>query len=412
MRRPHSVRSVPNQRTPLGPPGEQSEDCLTLNVFAPAAGPDDALPVMVFIHGGGFVIGGSSQYEDAHTLSRVGDLVVVTINYRLGALGFLAHPELDAALGRPSGNNGLRDQQLALRWVRDHIVAFGGDPQNVTLFGHSAGAASVCYHLFADGSAGLAQRYITQSGSCLYGGLDAVGDEFASSRELALQLGVDLVTELCGAGADAADCLASAELEDLLAFPGGWSIHVDGPGGLLEDTPRALLAAGATHPGELIVGTNRDEWGLFFAAGVETGGADAASLSDHIDTTYGPLGVEVKALYVAESDEEAPKAFGSLMSDINFHCPSRALAYGFSERGHDTYLYYFDQPPAYHAFELDYVFGTKVLSSAFRAPKNEALGKIMQDYWARFAATGDPNGGEDPHWPVYTADSELHLTLG
>ncbi|MDY6919598.1 MAG: carboxylesterase family protein [Pseudomonadota bacterium] len=185
---------------PLAAPGEQSEDCLTLNVYSPAGAKPGAKPVMVFIHGGAFVSGGSSQYDGARLAEDYG-VVVVTLNYRLGALGFLSHPELDQELQAPqSGNLGLKDQQLALHWVQQNIVAFGGDPQQVTLFGESAGSASTCVHMVAPGSQDLAQQFIMESGVCI-GGLPI------NSKTQSDAIGEALLQALCPEATDRLGCL-------------------------------------------------------------------------------------------------------------------------------------------------------------------------------------------------------------
>ena len=236
-------------------PGPQSEDCLSLNVYAPQAG--ERLPVIVWIHGGAFVAGGSNQY-DGTRLAGEGPVVVVTLNYRLGALGFLAHAGLDETReGEPSGNDAIRDQQLALQWVQRNIDAFGGDPDNVTLVGESAGSASVCTHLVSPRSQGLARRFILESGVCT-GGLPF------GTKDKANALGEELVTALCGDAADKLACLREKPAAEVVAW--GASRGLTAPAGRRSSTrrrpapePATTLISNVEHnPGEILIGTNKN----------------------------------------------------------------------------------------------------------------------------------------------------------
>ncbi|MGH7271867.1 MAG: carboxylesterase family protein, partial [Polyangiaceae bacterium] len=284
-----------------GTPG--SEDCLSVNVFTPKAAPSQPLPVMVFIYGGAFTSGSSSVY-DGRPLSEKGPVVVVTMNYRLGALGFLALPALDAQRqGAPSGSDGIRDQQLALKWVKDNIATFHGDAANVTVFGESAGSMSTCIHMVSPGSQGLANRYILESGSCLG------KSTLLATKAQAYQVSQELASSLCGGDAGAGDagvsdasagdagvsdagpgdaspvddlaCLRSADPAKIMAWvpPAGsvtmgvgallgnltgppFAPTVEGPGGVLPDTPANLMARGAFNKdAAILLGTNKNEWG-------------------------------------------------------------------------------------------------------------------------------------------------------
>ena len=390
-----------------------SEDCLSLNVFAPEPPHSSKLPVMVFIHGGGYTLGGSSTY-DASLLAAAGPVVVVTINYRLGALGFFAHPALDAQRpGAPSGSDGIRDQQLALRWVREHIASFGGDPENVTVFGESAGSGSASLILVSPRSRDLADRFILQSGA-------SVGTGFgAGTREAGYALSTSLATELCSGAPDVIACLRERPAQELVEWTGStpglfgapFAPIVEGrPGGVLPDTPRNLLSRGEyNRAATIMAGTNKNEWGLFQQPLL--GGMPITTLTEleaALVEQFGARAAEVEAQYPATSDAEANVVYVRLMTDMLFRCPTRLLARLTTSHGSKFYLYSFEQGAAYHADELAYVFGN---SSFVGMPPVPALVSVIQKYWTQFAATGDPNAAGLPLWPAYTAASDAHLVL-
>jgi para-nitrobenzyl esterase len=401
--------ACPQDDPVLSPQQMQSEDCLTLNVYSPAAS-TQPLPVMVFIHGGSFVSGGSSQY-DAKALSDT-RAVVVTLNYRLGALGFLSHPALDATRpDAPSGSDGLRDQQLAFRWVHDHIAAFGGNPNNVTVFGESAGAISACLHWVAPESRVLAQRFIIESGAC-------TSDAYATQDKAdANALGRGLSETLCPGMADVLSCLREKSAEEIIQwgaprgqFGAGWRPTTEGPGGVLPDTVENLLASSsALSP--IIIGTNAREWGLFQRLGAVTP-TNREKLARILATTFGKRASEVASHYPAQTDEDAGEVYVRLVTDAAFRCPTRYLAQQASQRGASVFLYSFEQGSALHAQELDYVFGDNVMSYYYDAqPPSAALTASVQRYWTRFALRGDPNGKGDVDWPRYRIETDRHLVL-
>jgi para-nitrobenzyl esterase len=387
--------------------GEQSEDCLTLNVYKPA-GAKGPLPVMVWIHGGGFTSGGSNQY-DGTKLAVEGQVVVVTLNYRLGALGFLSLPELDAQRGdAPSGNDGLRDQQLALRWVKDNIDAFGGDPASVTVFGESAGSASGCVHLVSPRAAGLAQRFILESGSCIGGAL-------IRTKEQAAATGAELSAALCSDG-DTVECLQGLEGTDVIAwgnerglFGAGWAPTVNPDDDVLPEPAEALIEAGKYNQGAVILGTNKNEWGLFtFLGATDLSSVDKmhAEMERQFATIPAALPA-IKAHYPA-TDVTASETYVRLVTDGIFRCPTRALARALSAQGSATYLYSFEQGAAYHAYELPFVFGNP--NPLLGVSEVEPLHGILKDYWTSFAKTGEPVAESQPEWPAYDAE-DRHLVL-
>ena len=394
----------------LSATGELSEDCLTVNVYSPQNPDYGSLPVMVFIHGGAFVAGGSNQYDGWRLAEEYGT-VVVTLNYRLGALGFLSHPELDLEMGVPqSGNLALKDQQLALKWVQQNIAAFGGDPARVTLFGESAGSMSACVHMVAPGSQNLASAFILESAVCV-GGLPL------NSKPQSDAVGEALMQNFCAEAADPLACLREVPAAELVAwgadagiFGAGWAPTVVPESDILPAPPVALIEAGQYNQGPVIVGTNRNEWGLFQLIGAADSVADTAGLYQYIDGTYPPaLATPLKALYAPPSDALANAKLVELITDQVFRCPAREFARRVQAMGSDVWLYSFDHLPAFHAMELPYVFGNP---SATLAPVlNEAVRAAVQGYWTQFAYSGDPNQPPLPLWPKYDAQSDMSISL-
>jgi para-nitrobenzyl esterase len=387
----------------------QSEDCLTLNVYAPLDGKD--LPVMFWIHGGGFISGGSSQY-DGTRLAAEGPVVVVTINYRLGALGFLSFPALDEQRGEvPSGNDGLRDQQLALAWVRKNIAVFGGDPGNVTVVGESAGGESACIHMVSPTAQRLGKRFIVESGSCA-GGLPILTKKTANATAQRL------ADALCADEADALACLRSKDAAEVVGwgakdgiFGAGWGPLADPADDVLPDKPLNLIATGDFNSGELLIGSNKNEWGLFVTLTPPTPAiTTVVTLHAAIEKQFGAAGAAaVEAHYVA-TDETASDVWVQLMTDATFRCPTRRLARVLSEAGSKVHVYSFEEGPAMHAFEIPYVFGNPNPQLA-AATLNEGTRDAIQSYWRQFARVGDPNVDGLPSWPAYDTTDDQHMTL-
>ncbi len=397
----------------LGATNTLDEDCLSLNVYAPVGAKD--LPVMVFIYGGAFVNGGSSQYDGAK-LAALGPVVLVTINYRLGALGFLSHPALDAQRGgEPSGNDALRDQQLALKWVQSNIGAFGGDAKNITLFGESAGSMSTATHLVSPRAKGLVQRYILESGPGI--GAGTLGADKAKANAL----GTELANALCPGAADVVTCLRALPATDIAAWGAdrgisgaGWGPTINRDDPVLPDAPANLLQSGNFNDGELIVGTNKNEWGLFANLGTTAATVNTVDdLNKQIETqfTEAALQTAVKQHYAATAtDATADDVFIRLMTDAVFRCPSRTLVRLTTSHGRKAYLYSFEQGKAWHAYEIPYVFGNPV-AALDAATLVEPLRANIQGYWTQFAKSGDPNGGDRTAWPKYDSASDQHMTL-
>jgi para-nitrobenzyl esterase len=421
---------------------QSSEDCLFLNVYTPRTASTKPLPVMVFIHGGGFTIGAGSQY-DAQALSEAGPAVVVTLNYRLGALGYLALKELDDQRpGTPSGSDGIRDQQLALFWVKNNIATFHGDASSITLFGESAGSFSTCIHIVSPGSQGLAQRFIMESGSCIGTGT-LIGNQ--ADR---YQLSQQLADSLCpasdgGAGAASAiDCLRTAKASDVMTWvpsgppaPGSpaslignllgapFFPIVEGPGGVLPAMPAQLIASGAFNKtANIIAGTNAHEFALFVSlAGLApilgvTGGSNVtvssvAQLDQGIEQIFGSNAGEVEAQYPA-TDATAQDTLVQMVTDYQFRCPTRELARLTTAHGTPHfYLYSYEYGEARHSDEVPNLFTVAGLSALGGTALDPTLESAMKGYWTRMAAAGDPNGAGAPTWPVYTTATDPHLVL-
>jgi para-nitrobenzyl esterase len=400
-----------------------TEDCLYLNVYTPKAPPASKLPVMVWIHGGSFLNGAGSHY-DGRLLSESGPVVVVTLNYRLGAFGSMNLPELDASRpGAPSGNDGIRDQQLALRWVKANAARFGGDPDNVTLFGESAGSFSACVHWISPSSRSLAQRFVMQSGSCLGFGAHVADKPVEPSP------GKQLVAELCPGAADPLTCLRALDAAAIAAWKpatqgndngvtGTFHPIVEGiPGGVLPQSPPALVAAGEyDQEAEVIAGTNLNEAGLLQAPYVDGGlpvVTDIASYRSALQKYFDALTPVVEARYPASSDADAASVFSDVMTDLLMRCPTRSLVRGARAGGSQrVYLYSYEAGRAFHTDEIAALMTMGPELARFQVPEPPAaLAAAMKGYWTRFAATGDPNGDGAPAWPLYDTATDPHLSL-
>jgi para-nitrobenzyl esterase len=382
-----------------------SEDCLYLNVWAPAGAHEQPLPVMVWVYGGGLVNGsGSTPLYAGDALARRG-VIVVTFNYRLGAFGFLAHPELsqEATYGG-SGNYGLLDQIAALTWVRDNIAAFGGDPNNVTVFGQSSGSISISALAASPLASGLFHRAIGQSG----GLFEPV--EFAPEFELegAEQVGSAFAARL---GAPSLEALRSLPASAILARSFNPQPNVDGY--VLHETPYGALANGRTSDIDLLVGSNAEE-GLYFLSRRRV---TADNLGDVLRQDFPGFIVSLIGPRSPANDDTARAAFISFETDMRFGWNMWAWARlhaAASER--NTFYYRFartagGQEGATHGAEMAYVFGHLDLHDAAWTDQDRALSETMMSYWTNFARTGDPNGEGLPRWTVFDREAQGVLLL-
>jgi len=401
------------------------EDCLTLNVFAPVREGGGKLPVMVWIHGGGFTFGASSQPEyEGSELARQG-VVVVTVNYRLGPLGFLVHPGLAAeSESGASGNYGLLDQMEALTWVRRNIAAFSGDPDNVTIFGQSAGSRSVSLLTLSHLARGLFRRAIAQSGGPIIGS-EYLSPAFNGDMKTVSAMGSTLSERLgCSGQAGEIACMRSKSAKEVLAATATeTSIFKDGlffapvfDGAVLPRDPAAALAdAGFPHL-PMIVGSTGNE-GTTYLRGES--GLTTARYEAFLKARFGAAWRDALAVFPAPADTDVPKAIDRFITVAVNAQPARYEARALESAGVLAWLYRFTRVPetdraremgAFHGVDLAYVFGNMKESDGYNQTDRD-LSKQMMAYWVNFARTGDPNGPGLPQWPTYRAATDQSLDL-
>jgi para-nitrobenzyl esterase len=417
----------PQDATPFGL-ASTSEDCLFLNVFTPTHSDgaeeesDESLPVMVWFHGGALLVGESDDYEPARLVGQ--GVIVVTVNYRLGVLGFLAHAAFTAeSPDHASGNYGLMDQQEALRWVHRNIARFRGDPRRVTIFGESAGGLSVHSHLASPLSAGMFHRAIVESGAYALGQPSLARAEAQGA----------LVARLAGCGDQTAACLRAASVETLLAAfaaTGVSTVIPDVDGKVLTQTIGAAFAAGQFNRVPVIEGSNHDEWRLFVALDIDlvTGPLAPAQYTGAIAATLGvPLATAAAlgSFYPLARFPSPDLALSALGTDAIFACNSRKAArllspfvpvhaYEFNdENAPQLFL-----PPvsfpygSAHASEIQYLFDlrSQIPAPALTGPQ-EQLAEAMVRYWTNFAKLGTPNWIGTPFWPAYDRATDQMQSL-
>lgn len=409
----------PQPPTPFGR-ASTSEDCLYLNVFTPAgANPAARYPVMFWIHGGALLVGGSASYDPSRLVAK--GVVVVTINYRLGMLGFLAHPALSAeSPQQASGNYGLMDQQAALAWVQRNIAHFGGDPHNVTIFGESAGGLSVHSQLASPLAASLFERAIVESGAYSLtqpslATAEAAGQAFATRA---------------GCADQSLACLRNLPVSSLLAANTASTVVPDVDGNVLTESVGAAFASGRFNRVPVIEGSNHDEWRLFVAQTEAEAGtpltadryeaAIAATLGVPAETAHA-----LALIYPLSAYPSPSIALGALGTDAIFACNARRALRSLAQHV-PTYQYEFNDPTApmrfftgisfptgaYHASEIQYLFDTPDAPvPATLNAEQSALADAMVTYWTDFARTGDPNAGSVPTWPAYDTAAEQFQSL-
>jgi para-nitrobenzyl esterase len=392
----------------------QDEDCLYLNVWTPAIGAGTSLPVLVWLHGGGFTSGsGSDLRTDGARLAAEG-AVVVSLNYRCGLFGFLAHPALSRESEHAvSGNYGLLDQMAALAWVRDNIDAFGGDPSRVTAFGVSAGSASISLMLASPRAQGLFQRAILESP-----GAARPLATLRDAEQAGLKVGADLAALR---GLSAQEVLARTALltPAVRSLTTARVLRPIRDGWLLPEEERPAFLAGRMHAMPLIVGSNVDE-GSSLTRGwpIDT----LAAYREQLASNFGPFAAEASALYPARGDAEARAMVAAMFADTQFHYGTRLLAQSMARLEPRTWKYLFtrrrpkqaDGP--HHGDEVGHAFGN--LDAAVPGDGidfdavDEALSRTMRKAWVTFAACGDPNTAGAPRWDAYRPADDNHLVLG
>ena len=407
----------------------RSEDCLTLNVFTAAADESARLPVMVWFHGGSNTTGhGGAQIFDGSNLAARG-AVVVTANYRLGPLGFLAHPLLTAeSENASSGNYGLLDQIAALRWVQENIERFGGDTERVTIFGQSAGGEDVCLLMASPLTAGLIHRAIGQSPSrgCVRLRLSLEeGTDSAHAR------GIKFLEAMGLKGSSPATLAALRKLSPQEIITTVMSDgNPNGPivdGWVLPEAPANLFARGEYNHVPVMTGGLADEY-----FGLQEGAAEIleADLDAYLTRIFGPSGLSLKSDYQDLIDQSPIFAQKTIAGDIGFIRTARDWAQLLSANDDAAYVYFFSRPVpvfrlyvparpdlkgdggarslgAYHSGELAYTFDNLNFIGIGWESDDQVLSQIVADYWFNFARSGNPNGPGLPNWPAYDSTSNI-----
>ncbi|MEK6535389.1 MAG: carboxylesterase/lipase family protein [Thermodesulfobacteriota bacterium] len=400
-----------------------SEDCLYLNVWTTAKKPDERLPVMVWIHGGAFNFGSASQPEyNGKNLAKKG-VVVVTINYRLGPLGFLVHPLLSKESDHnTSGNYGLLDQIAALKWVQKNIAAFGGNPDRVTIFGQSAGSRSVSLQMISPLSAGLFHRAIAESGGPIIGS-EYLNPVFNGNMANVSKMGQKLTSKLgCDKAEDvlaamraksaqeivtAADCKTSVFDEALFFAPvfDGWVLPKD---------PLAAYSGGQQHDVPIIVDSTLNE-GTFYLADEKD--LSVEKYKSFLKARFADNSGKAFEMFPAYKAKDVARAIDHFVTVAANAHPARFVAQSMERKKSSAYLYLFTRLPntamarklgVHHGVELAYVFGNINKSDGFD-DTDMGLSNKMMGYWVNFTKTGNPNGQGLADWPAYKSKSDLNL---
>jgi para-nitrobenzyl esterase len=411
-----------------------SEDCLYLNIWTPAKQASDRLPVMVWIHGGGFISDTASQDFYSGERLALKNVVVVNFNYRIGPLGFLAHPLLSKeSEHNVSGNYGLLDQIAALKWVKDNIEAFGGDPDRVTVFGESAGGRSVAHLLVSPLAQGLFHGAIMESSST-YRPIQHIREQWYG-RPAMEQVGENVARALGSAQAeDPIADMRSKSVEELIEvtkprLPGmavssdddgdnGYPFEPIADGWVVPDDPGDLFDQRKAHKVPVLLGSNADEGTLFLrkAFFMTTGRAQ-----ESIDAAYPKYGDKIAAAYELGADDTEPKQVLNLLSsDMNCAAPMRSIARNMAASGSPVWLYYFSyvrndflgkRLGAWHGSEIRFVMNSLDNGRARVEPRDREMADIISSYWTNFAKSGNPNGQDLPQWPEFNADTGAYLEL-
>ena len=403
---------------------EMSEDCLTLNVWTRAEKTSDALPVMVWIHGGALVMGSGIDYDGAPLTAK--GVVLVTINYRLGPFGFYAHPELSTEGGGSSGNQGFRDQIAALTWVRENIEQFGGDPDNVTIFGESAGSWSMSVMQASPMARGLFSKVIGQSGARFIPAPDLkIGRWGIPSAEdrgetlARLFSGVDTPDLEALRELSASSILAGYTADPAILLNFDWLTIVDGE--VLPDEVNTIFAEGRQADVPVMIGSNADEATTFDPALSMAGPIDYVKLhKQFVGATLGGDQAGIFALY-PDSLEQARDSYIRFNTDANFTQPMRLWADYMGNVSSPAYLYWWDWRPvidgsdqygAFHAAEIPYVFGDLAMFNIEANARETDFSETMMTIWSNFAKNGDPSSEGIIDWPAYAKDKPTTAVLG
>jgi para-nitrobenzyl esterase len=385
----------------LGGPQEVSEDCLYLNVWTGAVNTSERRPVMVWIYGGGFGIGmTSTPAYDGTNLAKKG-VVLVSVAYRVGPMGFLAHPELSAESGSGSGAYGIQDQIAGLEWVRDNIELFGGDPDNVTIFGESAGGIAVSMLTASPRARGLFHRALSQSGGAMTPPRMTLKEAEEQGKAYLSRLGADTI--------EAARGLSAEEIQrDTKGMGSFWPVP-DGVTIVADQYQR--FEAGDFNDTPVLAGTNSHEGGLFV-----TQPMTSEEFEKMVRDRFGPDAETILNVYPHATGVEALRSAQDIFRDSTFAWPTWAWAVLQSRNGkNNVYVYYFDHRTpqssdgANHAAEIPYVFGNLGHMGGSDGPEDQALSELISSYWINFARNGDPNGSGLPEWPPFDETGQMTM---
>ena len=398
VRKADSYASSPMQDpgliSKMGGSSKISEDCLYLNVWTGAKKANEKRPVMVWIYGGAFV-GGTTSFPttDGANFARKG-VILVSVAYRVGPMGFLAHPELSKESGMGSGAYGIQDQIAGLKWVKENIAQFGGDPSNVTIFGESAGGMSVGILVASPMAKGLFQRAISESGGAVA--------PTRGSLKTAEEQGKAFLSKLGANDIKAARALSAETIQQGLkgAMASFWPVA---DGATILENPYGLFEVGRFNETPILVGTNSNEGGLFM-----TQKTTSAGFEQMIRKNYAADAEIFLKAYPHATDAEATRSAQNILRETIFAWPTWAWAKLQSRNGKNkVFVYYFDHRTpaspdgANHASEISYVFGNLGGFGGSSGPEDKALSELMNSYWMNFAKNGDPNGPGLPVWPAF-----------
>ena len=400
--------SIQNQKL------EQSEDCLYLNIWTTANSDKEKLPVMVWIHGGGFSAGAPSERTYfGQELTRKG-VIFVSLTYRLGTLGFFAHPDLSAeSPNKVSGNYGLLDMIEALKWVRKNISAFGGDPNKVTIFGESAGAIAISMLCASPLAKGLFWGAISESG----GSFGPVGDSRQDgiiSLKGAEKSGVEFIKQT---GVKSIDELRKMDPQEWFKGPmAGFSFWPNADGYVIPDDQYKLYSAGKFNDVNVIVGTNSDEGAMFARA------SEPDAYKKGIEQRFGDFAGKILKAFPGDTKEQTAGSSADIFTATAFAWPSWTWARLQSRTGKSkVFMYYFSQQQsklpfmsmaprgAQHAAEIKYVL--KTIDPKTGSEEDLKLSELMSTYWTNFAKYGDPNGKDLPVWPAFSEKNSSVMIL-